>query len=462
MSDYQILTVEQTAGGGLALRRKNADDTISPAATPVIGTASGFPLILGDAAEGRRFRSVRIPFGPVQAGAGDPSPSNIRALSPRTPVLYRCGANLYTGAGDTADMGYDGSGNIVAASGMRITGQIPVSGEGEIVLLVWGNALASGKYIRAAAYDANGTMLNGGAILFQYASRSGFYIRRITLPEGTAAVRVSLYGPWNLGIYAGSAEESFTMTAPAEAGDVYGGVWDPVTGTLTVDRVYRSLTGNESWAGGGSTIAGTDKYYLRTAIGALGSVVDDSGICSHFAAAEITGSTTVVGQKIFNSSAYGAVLMIRPEDAANATAATFKEWLAEQAAANTPVQVCWKLTEPAVYTVDAGTIAALSGVNTLFHDAWESGAGYDVAAEYVQDTGAAIEAANADTRAMIGEASGETASRSLAVGEYVTVGAALYRVTAAVGQGETLVPGTNVVETTVGAELVRLAGMINQ
>ena len=80
----------------------------------------------------------------------------------------------------------------------------------------------------------------------------------------------------------------------------------------------------------------------------------------------------------------------------------------------------------------------------------------------MQDTGAAIEAANADTRAMIGEASGVTASRSLAVGEYVTVGAALYRVTAAIGQGETLVPGTNVVETTVGAELVRLAGMINQ
>ena len=100
-------------------------------------------------------------------------------------------------------------------------------------------------------------------------------------------------------------------------------------------------------------------------------------------------------------------------------------------------------------------------MNTLFHDAWEYGAGYDVTAEYVQDTGAAIEAANADTRAMIGEASGETASRSLAVGEYVTVGDKLYRVTSAVGQGETLVPGSNVTETTVGAELARLAAMIS-
>lgn len=461
MSDYQILTVEQTAGGGLALRRKDADEVVSPGASPVIAAASGFPLILGDAAEGRRFQSVRIPFGPAQAGAGDPSPSNIRALSPRTPALYRCGANLYTGAGDTANTAYNAQGVIgTSANGSRITDHIPVSGESEVVLLVWGNPVTSGKSIRIGAYDADGTMLNGGALILNYSTLGGFYTARITLPEGTATIRVSLYGPWNLGVYAGSAAESLTMTASAEAGDVWGGVWDPVTGTLTVDRAYISLTGaaSEPWVKAGSG----DGTYFRMVIGDLGSVVDDSGICSHFAAEEIAGGTTVVGQRIFNSSAYGAVLMIRPEDAADATVTNFKAWLAEQAAANTPVQVCWKLTEPAVYTVDAGTIAALSGVNTLFHDAWESGAGYDVTAEYVQDTGAAIEAANADTRAMIGEASGETASRSLAVGEYVTVGAALYRVTSAVGQGETLVPGSNVAETTVGAELVRLAALIAQ
>ena len=72
-----------------------------------------------------------------------------------------------------------------------------------------------------------------------------------------------------------------------------------------------------------------------------------------------------------------------------------------------------------------------------------------------------IEAGDADTRAMIGEASGETASRSLAVGEYVTVGDKLYRVTSAIGSGETLVPGSNVTETTVGAELSRIAAMIS-
>jgi len=458
MSDYQILTVEQTTGGGLALRRKDVDEVVSPGASPVITAASGFPLILGDAAEGRKFLSVRIPFDPAQAGAGDPSPSNIRKLTPRTPAFYRCGANLYTGAGDTPNTGYNAQGVIGASSmGIRITDHIPVSGESEVVLLIWG-APSTNRAVRAGAYDAEGTMLNGGALILDGGGPSGFFIYRVTLPAGTATIRVSLYGPLNLGVYAGSAAESLTLTLPD--GSVGGGVWDPVNGTLTVDRLYKSLDGTERWSSGGTS--GTDKAYFYLVIGAGGSVVNGSGICSHFMPVNITGSTTDVGQRIVNSSADNARLLIRPENVAAADVDIFKDWLAAQAAANTPVQVCWKLAEPAVYTVDAGTVAALSGVNTLFHDAWESGAGYDVAAEYVQDTGAAIEAANADTRAMIGEASGETASRSLAVGEYVTVGAALYRVTAAIAEGETLVPGSNVVETTVGAELVRLAGMLAQ
>lgn len=463
MSDYQILTVEQTAGGGLALRRKNADDTISPAATPVIGTASGFPVILGDAVEGRRFQSVRIPFGPAQAGSGDPSPSNIRKLTQRTPAFYRCGANLYTGEGDTPNTAYNSEGVIGPSSaGSKLTGHIPVPGESEIVLLVWcGTSGRKQSQVRVGAYDADGTMLNGGALIYVTGVTTGFLlIPSLTLPEGTASIRVSLFGEWSLGVFGASAAEDLTLTLPD--GSVGGGVWDPVNGTLTVDRLYKSLDGTEEWAISFGDV--TDKSYFYLVIGAGGSVVNDSGICSHFMPVNITSNTTVVGQKIVNSSANptSARLLIRPENVAEADVASFKAWLAEQAAANTPVQVCWRLAEPVVYTVDAGTIAALSGVNTLFSNAWESGAGYDVTAEYLQDTGAAIEAANTNTRAMIGEASGETASRSLAVGEYVTVGAALYRVTAAVGQGETLVPGTNVVETTVGAELVRLAGMLAQ
>jgi len=438
------------------------EEVVLESAPPVIAAASGFPVVLGDAAEGRRFQSVRIPFGPVQAGTGDPSPSNIRALTPRTPAFYRCGSNLYTGEGDTPNTAYNSEGVIgPSGAGTKLTDHIPVSGESEIVLLAWsGSSSVTYSMIRVGMYDADGNLLNGGTGFYNKSTSTGFFTDRIPLSDGTATVRVSFFGQWNLGVYAGSAAEDLTMALLD--GSVGGGVWDPVNGTLTVDRLYKSLDGTEEWAIPPGGVVGTDKAYFYLVIGAGGSVVNDSGICSHFMPVNITSGTTNVGQKIVNSSANNARLLIRPEDAANATVDTFKAWLAAQAAANTPVQIVYRLTEPVVYTVDAVDVAVLNGVNTLFSNAWEYGADYGLTAEYVQDTGAAIEAANADTRAMIAEASGVTASRSLAVGEYVTVGAKLYRVTAAVGQGETLVPGTNVVETTVGAELVRLAGMINQ
>lgn len=252
---------------------------------------------------------------------------------------------------------------------------------------------------------------------------------------------------------------TYSVEFPSEAGTVCGGTVDLTAGTLTVDREYISLDGTEEWAAINSLL-GYPYAYFYLVLGEYGSVVNNSGICSHFAPVEISSSTTSVntGQKIVNSSANpkSARLLIRPEDAANATTASFKAWLAEQAAANTPVQVCWRLAEPVVYQLTPVQIMTLAGYNVIWADCGP------VSLEYVQNTGAAIEAANADTRAMIAEASGESASRSLAVGEFVSVGAALYRVTSAVGQGETLVPGTNVTETTVGAELIRLAGMLAQ
>ena len=460
MSDYQILTVEQTAGGGLAIRRKNADDAVSPAAPPVIASAEGYPVVIGDAAEGRRFQSVRASFGPVQAGSGDPSPSNIRKLTPRSPTIRLCGQNLYTGEGDTPNTAYNSEGVIgPSTTGARITDHIPVAGESEILLLVWcGTSSTVFSVVRVGEYDANGTMMRGGALLYNQAVRTGFSVIPLTLDEGAATIRVSLYGAWNLGVYGVSETESFTLTAPEAAGDVYGGIWDPAAGTLTVDRAYRSFNGTEDWKKMGSGTAA----YFRLQVGEFGSVVNDSGICSHFVPAVIGSSTTGSGQRVANSSASGiAAVFIRPDGVADTSETDFKAWLADQAAANKPVQIAYRMTDPTVYTVEKPDISAKSGVNTLFSDAWEYGADYDMAAEYIQDTGAAIEAANADTRAMIGEASGETASRSLAVGEYVTVGAALYRVTAAVGQGETLVPGGNVTETTVGEELTALYNLIN-
>lgn len=386
------LTIE-----GMAADAKAAGDKIANLASRVQNSSifienEGFPLIITDAAEGRRFESVQIPFGTPQIGYGDPSPSNIRKLTPRTPAFYRCGSNLYTGEGDTPNTAYNSVGVIgPSSSGTKLTDHIPVSGESEIVLLAWSES-SSVTYsaIQVGMYDADGNLLNGGTGFYNRNTSTGIFTDRIPLSDGTATVRVSFFGQWNLGVYAGSAVEDLTLTLPD--GSVGGGVWDPVNGTLIVDRLYKSLDGTEGWVLPAGGIVGTNKAYFSLVIGEHGSAVNDSGICSHFMPVNITSSTTSVGQKIVNSSAIpaSARLMIRPEDAADATVDTFKAWLAAQASAGTPVQVCWRLAEPVVYTVDAVDVVALDGVNTLFSNAWEYGAGYDVVAKIQLDTNTAF------------------------------------------------------------------------
>ena len=428
-------------------------------ATPVIASAAGYPLEIADAAEGRKFRAVRVPFGPVIAGSGNPSPSNIRKLSPRTPTLRLCGPNLHDAADDTPDMGYNADGEIAAStSGTKISGHIPVAGNSSVTMLIWGQPAISNRPVRAGAYDAGGTMLNGGALIYSAThAKKGYSITQVSLPVDTATIRVSLDGGWNLAVYAATGMQTIPLNPPAAAGDIYGGIWEPTAGTLAVDRAFMSFDGTENWNVSGT---GTASCYFRLNIGVAGSVVDGSGICSHFAPVQIGFSTTDVGQYVVNSAFSNAIIAIRPENAASTTLEDFKAWLAAQAAAQTPVQVAYKIAQPTAYEVTAEDLTERAGVNTLFSDAWEYGEDCDVSADYAQETGAAIEAAASAVRALIAEAQTATASRALTAGEYITAGGILYKVTADVAQGEALTPGVNVAETTVGEELAALRALI--
>ena len=413
---------------------------------------SGGQTVIVNADEEMSFRSVRASFGPLRLASGNPSSENVRPLTPRNGItVWRCGTNLYTGAGDIFGSGYDSYGEIVSEDGVRITSSIGVSGQEAILLRVWGAPLNSDVPVRVAAYNSSGAMLNNGSLIYNENVRNGASVVPLTLPSGTDSVRVSLPGTWSLGVFEGDTAEEYTAEFPSEAGEVYGGVWDPVSGKLTADRAYLELDGTEKW----DAVSSGHRMYFRLFIGKAYSGVNESGICSHFAPASVKTATSYTGQRIFTSTGLNRLaLAVRPEGIADMTVEDFKAWLAEQADAGTPVQVTYRLTEPKVYKLALNVIPALVGDNTLFSDAWEYDGEWDVTGD--------LETGDTAARAMVAEVSGVTASRSLAVGEYVTVGAALYRVTSAIGQGETLMPGTNVTETTVGAELVRLAGMINQ
>lgn len=115
--------------------------------------------------------------------------------------------------------------------------------------------------------------------------------------------------------------------------------------------VKRELTGEEQWASAG---AGASIYYQLN-IGALNSVITGVSLSSHFENAQISTSTTDVGVRVYNSSSSNlAALNIRPENVSTDynTAAKFKQWLADQNTAGTPVIVYYVRTTAIASTVN--------------------------------------------------------------------------------------------------------------
>ncbi len=437
MSDFAFLTVTKE-GGNPVIRRKSAAEVVPEAASPVYGSEAGNAAAFPDAAGERVFRSAKVSIEPVQAGSGDPSPDNVRAISGFTGAkVTRCGKNLFDLS--AAQGGYIDADGVPhrttdAVTNWTISDYMPVN-PGTVMYVL---AQTAANAARHAFYDA-GLSCVGVATVNNSA---------LTVPAGARWVRCSVRKAneetFTFSAFpdaeAGYGAQVFDISFPSEAGTVYGGVLDLTAGTLTVTHGFRQLAAADINQYG-TTLGGVSyvRFTPLSNIAASGSIYSDK----------------YKGYRNTNERQSGDIAVI-----ANGAVYVYDNRFTDRAAAEQildaemPV-IVYPLASPVVYQLTPVQIAALAGANTVFADC---GA---VSVEYVRDTGAVIEAGDASTRAMIGEVSGTTASRSLAVGEYVTVGDALYRVTRAVGSGETLVPGTNVTETTVGAELARLAAMIS-
>lgn len=437
MSDFAFLTVTKE-GGNPVIRRKSASEVVPEAASPIYGSEAGNAAAFPDAAGERVLRSAAVNIEPVQAGSGDPSPDNVRAISGFTGAkVTRCGKNLFDLS--AAQGGYIDVNGVPhrtqdAIANWTISDYMPVNPGAVMYVLSQTSASAA----RHAFYDAGLNCV--GVATVDNAS--------LTVPDGARWVRCSVRK---------ANEETFTFSAlpdaaagydaqvfdisfPSETGTVYGGVLDLTAGTLTVTHGFRQFSGADVTDYGTTTLG---VFYVRlvpaAGISSSGTVHSDRYMVYRSTANRKSGDIVV--------QATGQVYVYDDRFTSRETAVQILD-------EEMPV-IVYPLASPVVYQLTPVQIAALAGANTVFADC---GA---VEIEYVRDTGMVIEAGDASTRAMIGEVSGTTASRSLAVGEYVTVGDKLYRVTRAIGSGETLVPGTNVTETTVGAELARIAAMIS-
>ena len=406
-------------------------------------TASGAVASFADGADDIPMQSLVAEITPVQSGSGDPSPTNVRPISGRTGLtVTRCGRNLgkitLNSIAD-ADIG-DGS---YTLNGLTFSfTKVSDNGVSEIVVngtptaratsMLNRNLLAvlpPGRYrlsgcpsggalskYRLTCWDntVSATVANdfGSGATFELveghnvnfaidisASMAGETISNLVFKPmiRPASDSNDAYEPYN--------GTSFPITWESIAGTVYGGTLDVVSGVLTVTHTMVTLDGDTNKFTNKGSASAYDEYYFAAEDGytfgklstyVYGTELANSGfLCSAFPIAP-GGST--VGD--YATAYIGGAGMLQPRirftlDRSLNTLALANAYLAQLYAANTPVQIVYKLATPQTYQLTPTEVRTLLGVNNLWSD---SG---DVSVEYIADTKMYIDKKIAELQALV-------------------------------------------------------------
>ena len=233
---------------------------------------------------------------------------------------------------------------------------------------------------------------------------------------------------------------TYDITFPTEAGTVYGGTLNVISGELTVDRYFKSFT----------TLVGkqesADGYFWYSTTDALG-IPAISGLN-----AKLISNRLKTEQNVSQTSFNGILTIyangiIRWKEQGSLTLAEYRTYLA-----NNPLEICYELATPITYALTPQEIRTLLGTNNIWADAGP------ISVEYTADTKMYIDSQTRATRSLIaGIETTMTASRAYTAGDLLIVGDTLYKAAASIASGATLTPGTNVTPTTVAEQLILLA-----
>ena len=365
--------IDDTAVGTDAWSSKHIVDMLCPpleeTGNPVqCYPVAGYPL------------GCKVSWEPTQEGSGEPSPDNIRPISGRDAVkVERCGGNVIEFLST-----YDSSSGIKVAvdAEKNITLNGTLDGKGNIYIgtcrLHWVAGKNYTMYVKKVGGSAS--IGSGDGITFAYSlftTDYNHYFRGDTnstnidayIARDVALVETELFFMlqcWRDGTvfndfkfqievvegitapttYAPYTGQTTALTLPRT---IYGGTVDAVTGEGLETWKAMSFNGTENWAlyDDGSS----DKFFYTTDYTADGEPLNT--ICSHFSKAAFSRGTII---RVYTS-------VFTDLDA-------YKDYLAAQYAAGSPVQIAYKLASPVPITATgAQPISSLSGANTVLTDA---------------------------------------------------------------------------------------------
>ena len=322
---------------------------------------------------------IKASWEPVQEGEGDPSPDNIRPIKGRDSVIVtRCGENLivfpYTFEkqsknGLTIEAQQDGrlivNGTATASTyfafNVDIQKKLPLNTVMSLSGCPAGGDVRTGYYIGLYLggkwYPDFGT----GCTVVIFNTRDIASRVEITINGGVVCDNLTFWPKLEIGDkitpYCKYQGNTVTLSLPET---IYGGSVDVASGEGQTTWTIITLTGTEPWS-----IATTGDYYVWLAYSNIQTTADiNIGLCSHY-----KYQTNKNFEQSLNVQPNGAVVAWHVNDTFE-TVEDWKSYLAAQYAADTPVQVAYKLAEPVSYEASgAETTPALESINTILSDA---------------------------------------------------------------------------------------------
>jgi hypothetical protein len=298
------------------------------------------------------LKKCEFSIEPVQSGTGDPSPSNVRPISGWTGAnVVRCGKNLFSGT--EKDVLYP----LHLEVGTKVVASV------------------KGQNTGIRYYDASKTQIDYWTLS---SSVSGDDTRRcvpFTIINRTCEY-VKFYGgsPTDFQIelgqtftaYAPYTGNTYPVQFPAEAGTVYGGTVDVVSGVLTATWAGKTLDGTSNIRLWQACNGGNWFVYDLTIdeVAKTGIMVSTQVESSHFGLIPVISATTSSPLGVASAAKYWLGFTNEAQTKEGAQA-----WLAEQYTNGTPVQFVYVLDTPKIYQLTPQQITALKGINNIWHDA---------------------------------------------------------------------------------------------
>lgn len=410
-------------------------------------TTSGPIASFPDGADNIPMKSVIAHIEPVQAGSGDPSPDNVRAISGWTAAnISRMGKNMIapyaasqTKNGITFTVNPDNSitasGTATATTVLYLSAYSDIWKEGQFVLSGCPNSGGNGKY--ALRMYGSGTVT--------YASDFGAGVTFTGKAQLECAIVVWDNQTLENVIFqpmirpASDTDPTFEPYTGAtypitfdSAGTVYGGYVDVTNGELVVTHKKRAIS-----EGGWTHNTQYDFYYTNTI---MDRKMGSSVVASCYKYIGVLGDGSM-GSVETGSIAIGSssTRTVKIKDTRYPTTADFIQ---------SDGYFIYELATPITYQLTPTQITTLLGQNNIWCDTG------DIEVEYRADPTLYIDGQITPVKGFIAsEETGTTASQAYTAGQYFILDGAFCKALVNIALDATFTLGTNYSVTTIGAEL---------